>query len=125
MVCSRPLPKTAHHRRKWLLKPFFLIDRLAICTDGVWSPLGAEKLGDLLGAEGENAPWIAESIARAAVEAAGTHADNATVLVLIAQPDGDEAQPSVSQDPADAVADIPSTPTTPSFPRLMLDMDPL
>ena len=42
------------------------------------------------------------------------------MLVLIAQPDGDEAQPSVPQDPADAVADIPSTPTTPSFPRLML-----
>lgn len=90
-------------------------DRFLMCTDGVWETLDPARLAELL-SEGDNAPWIAETIAR---EAAGQGSDNATALVLIAQKA--ESGPRFDLDEAGArgtfIARAPRAPRTPSYPE--------
>lgn len=89
-------------------------DRVLLCTDGVWETLDPVRLAELL-SEGDNAPWIAETIAR---EAAERGSDNATALVLIARGTaGPEAGEGRQTDGRDSLAArIPRVPLTPSCP---------
>lgn len=60
-------------------------DRIVLCTDGVWEPLGEEGLRSALAAvqdEG-NAFRLADSLCAAAVSAAGPRGDNATCFCLV------------------------------------------
>lgn len=73
-------------------------DRLLLCTDGVWETVSPHRMVELLQSS-DNAPWIADSIAR---EAADTGTDNATAVVLIVgaeQPEDKRRRIAASQTP--------------------------
>ncbi len=97
-----PAPRTAHAR-------VARGDRVLLCTDGVWETLDPARLAELLSA-GENAPWIAETIAREAADRGG---DNATALVLIAQNAEDDPRdaPDEKRTHDDLIARVPRVPS--------------
>lgn len=56
-------------------------DRFLLCTDGVWEPLGEERLAELL-AKAPTAPWAAALLCE---EAAKVGTDNATAICIFVE----------------------------------------